>query len=634
VQCIITVKFTKADDSTQDPTGGFVGVYRNFPSTHPDFTGLADPKKTKGLIYGSVPWRPNPAGPWDGYAVWQPDWYSTPSCLVKIDPAVINYQTSTTGVSGVGLEFKPSDFQSISELTGGAYALFTVEWEARINMTRTAYLSFTMNSNDDSWFFFDGILKIDLGGGRNVPMGAGAWMSFLLPAGSVHTIAIYYAERCTIGSSTVGEGPAEFYFGAVSTPVNAFVYTDPSELCAKKSFEDLLKHQAEGIESFEDLLTNVTGVTNVALNAEVILSGDPFFELYSSDDWHPSPVNAAASTIVNGVFLLDSIEWDKGSVWWDCHDNYNPSSRYITIDLGGSYCINSFIVQADNNDEYGLYYWDGSWVLACTVQELTGWGMLTRYYLTPTIITDKLKFEVISGDYWFSVSEIQAYGVPSSTPELLESFENLTKEQEDQLKSFEDMIESETPQWISSQIPSQIPILGYNESRLLPAEFINLLDSFEYLLHKQCDIKESFIDLFNESRDYLRSNSSEIISSIEGLIRSDSELLNSFENLTSYLFNLRTLQPKDVPIDQLTYFLESYEQLLESQSQLIGKFEGLVEWLSDRPVADVQSVSLDNGQQASLVRAIVAIIIIGVMGVAAFNVWEQGKKKSLSKPLT
>jgi fibro-slime domain-containing protein len=436
-QCTTTIKFTKADDSTQD--GGFVGVYRNFPSTHPDFTGTAEPKNTKGLIYDSLPWRPNPAGPWGGNAVWQPDWYSTPSCLVRIDPAVMNDQAPITGVTGTGLEFTPSDFQSIPELTGGAHALFTVEWEARINMTQTTYLNFTMNSNDDSWFFFNGTLKIDLGGGRNIPMGAGAWMSPVLPAGSVYTITIYYAERNTAGNGTVGGGPAEFYFGA--TPTNAFVYTNPSNLYAKKSFEDLLRHQAAGIESFEDLL-----------------------------------------------------------------------------------------------------------------------GLLPA---------------------------------ANRTAELFESLENLTEEQEGNLESFEGMIENETPQWIVSPLYWQ-PIV--NESRLLPAEFIGLLESFENLLHTQYDIKERFMKMLNESQTYL-PNFPTFLNSTENLLTSDDELLQSFENLTRNLFPSSTPQyipPTAYTTDQQTYFLESYEQLLENQSQLLQKFGKLIP--DDPSVTQAQiSTAVANG---------------------------------------
>jgi hypothetical protein len=788
-QCGTTFKLPKADASSQDP--GFIGVYRNFPSSHPDFSGGPTPPITQGLIYDDVPWRPDPNGPWDNWPVFQPDWYSTPSCLVRIDPEYKN--VADEGVFGRGLRFTPKDFQSIPELTGGHYALFTVEWEAELYMNKTAYLNFTMNSNDDSEFFFDGVLRIDLGGAHPVLSTAGCWMTPTpLPAYSVHTITIYYAERRTAGDDKEGGGPAEFYFGAVSIPDKAFVYTNPSDLYHKKSFEDLLRHQAEGIQKFEDLLEklNATSRTpelfeslenlteeqegllnsfedmiasetpqliispvtpvgynmsrllpaefvvlldsfenllhrqygikerfvdmlnesqcvcpvpnfftllnstedlltsdddllksfenltwnlfppftpsktyttdqqtyflesyehllenqsqllekfeklipddqvwfkesfedllrrqseriesfedllksfedqfakndfNVALNAQVTLYGPPFFTLWPADppnSWKPNTSGTPAS-IVDGVFLSESTEWDQGSVWWDCYDNNNPYSRYIIISLGGSYCINSFIVQADNDEAYKLSYWDGSsssWIPVWTVPNVPGWGMRTRprHYLTLPIITDKLRFEGTApppGDYWFSVSEIQAFGYPSSTPELLESFENLTEEQEGLLHSFEGMIKPP---------PS-----------LSPLDFIFFVNSTEDLLHRQYDIKESFMDMLNETKPYLGADFSMFMSSTEDLLRSDAQLLESFETLVADVFNLPGLTPNERAYF-IAYFLESYEQLLESQSRLISKFEKL----SGDAQADVAITKVDVSPTNVLPRGLVSI---------------------------
>jgi fibro-slime domain-containing protein len=441
-QCTTTVKFTKANDSTQDPTAGFVGIYRYFNSTHPDFTGAAEPKNTPGLIYGSVPWRPNPASPSWGLDnnlmwLWQPDWYSTPSNKTKIDAAVMNTLTSTTGVSGMGLQFNVTPGVPGSpywlNIWAASLGRFTVEWEARINMTQAASLNFTMNSHDDSWFFFDGTLEIDLGGGRTVSTGAGAWASPILQAGSMHTITIYYADR-----SGLGGGPAEFYFGAVPSVANAFVYTDPSNLLAKKSFEDSLKHQALAIESSENQLGSLP-----------------------------------AANRTSGLF---------------------------------------------------------------------------------------------------------------------EGIENLTEEQESNLTSFQDMIENDTPQWIPIN-----KTLVLNESRLLPAEFISLLESFETLLHVEYDIKTKFMDMLNESQPYLPDFST-FVNSTENLLTSDDELLASFENLTLNLFPSTTLPyiPSNVyTLDQQTYFLESYEHLLQNQSQLLNKFQKLI---LDDPVTSTQiSVAIWNG---------------------------------------
>ena len=132
------------------------------------------------------------------------------------------------------------------------------------------------------------------------------------------------------------------------------------------------------------------------------------------------------ATIVDGVFLPRSTKWDQGAVWWD-----NRYAGSITIDLGQTYKIESFVVQADDNDAYELYYWDlwtSTWQLAWdvpnydVVPDASSWGMQTRpnplddteRYMLPThIVTNALLIQgnVGDSDLLFSVSEVQAYGV-------------------------------------------------------------------------------------------------------------------------------------------------------------------------------------------------------------------------------
>lgn len=161
-------------------------------------------------------------------------------------------------------------------------------------------------------------------------------------------------------------------------------------------------------------------VGNVALGKAVTLHGGPFFE----GGWGGGMV-VDPETIVDGVFLPRSTQWDQGPVWWDRRD-HEPA--YITIDLGGTYSIESFVVQADDNDWYTLSVWDrtsGDWQVAWDIPAVGGWGMQTRpnpsndserYLLAAPLATDKLKFEGPGPDLYLSVSEIQAYG--NSTPEL------------------------------------------------------------------------------------------------------------------------------------------------------------------------------------------------------------------------
>lgn len=179
--------------------------------------------------------------------------------------------------------------------------------------------------------------------------------------------------------------------------------------------------------TFERLESRVVLSTNIALGAPVSLEGAPFF----TDGWGGGTV-VAPETIVDGVFLPRSHQWDQGAVWWDGHDG---EARSMTIDLGGVFQIDSLIVQVDDNDAYTVYYRavnGGSWVIAWDVPNydvLDGvglWGMQTRpnpaddterFDLPAPIVTNALKIEgdAADSDLLFAVSEVQAFGQPIDT---------------------------------------------------------------------------------------------------------------------------------------------------------------------------------------------------------------------------
>jgi len=148
----------------------------------------------------------------------------------------------------------------------------------------------------------------------------------------------------------------------------------------------------------------MSAAVNVALNKTVTLSGTTH--------------GAAASTLVDGVFRPRGTGWTSGTVYW------NGTSPYVEIDLGGTFQIESFIAQADDNDAYTIKYRDVNtytWKTAWDVPnyDAYGSGMQTRpnpandaarYMLSAPITTDMLRFCAASGDNSYSVSEIQAYG--------------------------------------------------------------------------------------------------------------------------------------------------------------------------------------------------------------------------------
>lgn len=157
-------------------------------------------------------------------------------------------------------------------------------------------------------------------------------------------------------------------------------------------------------------------ITNVALNADVTLNGSFF-----TNGWGGGLV-VDKSTVVDGIFVARGTQWDQGPVWWDSNDG---AIRSITMDLGNTFKIESFVVQADDNEIYELYYmdlWTNTWQLAWNVPnyDAYGAGMQTRpdpaddtqrYMLPSPIVTNALKIQGnMVGDLFFSVSEVQAYG--------------------------------------------------------------------------------------------------------------------------------------------------------------------------------------------------------------------------------
>lgn len=159
-------------------------------------------------------------------------------------------------------------------------------------------------------------------------------------------------------------------------------------------------------------ITSTASAVNIALNADVTLHGTFF-----TGGWG-SGLTVSEDTIVDGTFLPDRTQWDKGAVWWD---ESSVSKQFITIDLGGFFNIDSFVVQADDNDAYQLSYFDEAAIEWVEVVNMTdgNWGMTTRpeIFLPDPVYTSFLLFHATGGDGLHSVSEIQAHGTPAPVPE-------------------------------------------------------------------------------------------------------------------------------------------------------------------------------------------------------------------------
>ena len=150
-------------------------------------------------------------------------------------------------------------------------------------------------------------------------------------------------------------------------------------------------------------------VTNVALGAAVTLNGT-----FGGDQgfWGNNPL-AGKQTLTDGAFVPEGQQWNQGSVFW------NSLQNSIDIKLSATYSINSFVVQADDNDTYRIEYRQGgNWVTAWNVPTYGSWGLVTRptFTLASAITTDELRFTATGGDSYYSVTEIQALA-PVPEPE-------------------------------------------------------------------------------------------------------------------------------------------------------------------------------------------------------------------------
>lgn len=146
--------------------------------------------------------------------------------------------------------------------------------------------------------------------------------------------------------------------------------------------------------------------SNIALNKAVTLSG-----VFGTDQgpWtYQSSV--PAQTLTDGVFLAEHSQWNIGSVWWN---GYTNPGNYAQIDLGGLFAIDSFKIQADDNDTYRMEYkvGNGNWQTTWYFLAPGGWGLTTSSGAPASpILADALRFTAIGGDGYYSVSEIQAFG--------------------------------------------------------------------------------------------------------------------------------------------------------------------------------------------------------------------------------
>jgi len=154
------------------------------------------------------------------------------------------------------------------------------------------------------------------------------------------------------------------------------------------------------------------GIENLALSRPVsVVSG--------------SPNGASLATLTDGTFLAAGTQWQSGTVWW------SGTGAMFQIDLSASSEVMGAIVQADNNDTYRMWYRDmgsDTYLELWTIGAVAGAGMRTRpnpgdntaiHYFSSSVFTDSIRIAAVGGDYAYSLSEVQVWGVvpaPAAAP--------------------------------------------------------------------------------------------------------------------------------------------------------------------------------------------------------------------------
>lgn len=138
--------------------------------------------------------------------------------------------------------------------------------------------------------------------------------------------------------------------------------------------------------------------------------------------WDPAPAYVAETTLFDNVFLAANTTWTHGTFWWD-EAAFSRTSNPVNIEvqLVAPRTLRRFVVQADDNDQYVVDWWDGTaWQVAYTAPAVFTFGMETRDSgVIAAITTDRLRIRGQAGDAYYSLSEVQAFDIPEPLSMLL-----------------------------------------------------------------------------------------------------------------------------------------------------------------------------------------------------------------------
>lgn len=137
-------------------------------------------------------------------------------------------------------------------------------------------------------------------------------------------------------------------------------------------------------------------------------------ELRAGSGWESGSTPSEIIAATDGVLAPTSQQWNNGSYWIDKFSPNNAQAifdPYYLVILNSTRTLNRLLVQADDNDNYQVAYWNGSaWQDVFNAGAVGGWGLQTRDsgIITP-FTTDRLRVTMTGGDGYYALSELQAF---------------------------------------------------------------------------------------------------------------------------------------------------------------------------------------------------------------------------------
>ena len=120
---------------------------------------------------------------------------------------------------------------------------------------------------------------------------------------------------------------------------------------------------------------------------------------------------ASLASLVDGIYVAEGTYWQSGTVWWD-ERNTGSFNNIVEIDLMGLFLIDFLSIQADNNDNYGIFVRDrdGIWSGLATATACCGPGMRERAGGFAPFEATAFRIDASGGDAFYSLSEFRAMG--------------------------------------------------------------------------------------------------------------------------------------------------------------------------------------------------------------------------------